>query len=147
MGLSKILWYSLCAWAFAFLVQVANVNWVLDTKELFFLDPEATAPLNIEPFNNALKLLLKNSEIIYNFFLSFEPTQSSLYVWIEWITGTSEQWFFNFLKYLSAFIYFFILTAIFAKASSIFHSEKEQGIFFIFSYIVYFIVIKVLWSI
>lgn len=147
MGFWKILWYSMCAWMIMFMLQVVNMSWALDTKELFFLDPEATAPLNVEPFNNFLKLILKNSEIIYNFFLSFEPTKSKFYAWIEGITGTSEQWFFNFLLYISAFIYFFILTAIFAKTSSIFHSEKEQGIFFIFSYIVYFVVIKILWNI
>ncbi len=146
MGFSKILWYSMCAWMIMFMLEVANTSWALDTKEFVFLNANVTAPLNIEPFNNLLKLLLKNSEIIYNFFLSFEPTQSKLYAWIEDITRTSEQSFFNFLRYISAFIYFFLLTAIFTKASSIFHSEKEQGIFFIFSYIVYFIVIKILWS-
>ena len=130
-----------------FLLQVINIGGTLDTKELVFLDPQAMAPLNVEPFNNTLKLFLKTPEIIYNYILDFEPTKSQLYVWIEGITGANEQQFFDFLLALSTFIYFFILTAIIAKVSTIFHSESEQKIFFNFSYFIYFAVIIVLWNI
>jgi hypothetical protein len=133
-------------WAIMFMLQVINIGGTLNTKEFVLMDTKAMSPLNIEPLNNTLKLFLKTPEIIYNFLVGFEPTKSELYVGIEGITWISEQGFLDFLLALSTFVYFFILTFIFAKATTIFHSEKEQGIFFIFSYIVYFIVIKVLWS-
>ena len=147
MDLWKILWYSFCIGAIMFILQVINISGALDAKEFVFLDSEGIAPLNIEPLNTTLQLFLKNSEIIYNFFISFDPTKSSLYVGIEWLTGTTQQSFLNFLLYISTFLYFFILTFVFGKVTTIFHSAKEQWIFFIFTYIIYFIVIKVLWSI
>lgn len=146
MGFLRILWWWFFIWIIMTILQIMNLSGQLNIKEFNLFDETVTSPMNMVPINNTLKQFLIIPEKIHTYIVSFEPTKSSLYVGIEWLTGASDKSFITFLLYLTTFLYYFLLASFLAKLSTIFSTEKDQKIFFSFSIILYLIVIKVLWS-
>ena len=126
--------------------QIMNISGQLDVKEFHLFDASITAPLNVVPITDTIKQFLEIPQRIYTFVASLNPTKSSLFTWIEWLTGSSEKDFLKFILYFVTFAYFFLLTSIFAKLSTVFPIEKDQKVFFSFTLIAYLIVVKLVWN-
>lgn len=146
MDFWKILFFSVSIAMLMTIAQVMNVQWILDTKSYFIINEKATSALNLAPFNENIKLLLENPQTLYKYIESFELEKGRFYTGVMWFTGVSETSFLRGILYVCTFIYFFCMSSIFAKASTIFLREKEQKIFFVFLLIIYFIIIKMIWS-
>jgi hypothetical protein len=134
-------------WWLMMCLQLLAIYWHLDATQFnLFWATQATAPLNVEPFYKNLKLLLEIPNWFHQNIVDLEPQNTSFFNGVQWLTWASEEWFLTLLLYLTTFIYYFFITTIFAKISTIFAIERDQNIFFIFQYIIYFSIIKFLWN-
>ncbi len=147
MNLSKIISLAFTVWWLMMCLQLLAMYWHLDATEFnLFWATQATAPLNVEPLYNNLKLLLDIPNGYHQDIVNLKPQNTSFFTGLQWLTWVTELWFLTLILYLVTFIYYFILTTIFAKVSTVFAIERDQNIFFIFQYIIYLAIIKFLWN-
>ena len=147
MNASKIISLAFTIWWLMMCLQILAIHWHLDITEFnLFWATEASAPLNVEPFYSHLKILPEIPNWFHQDILSLKPQDTTFFNWVQWLTWITEEWFLKFLLYAITFFYYFIITTIFAKISTIFAIERDQNIFFIFQYIIYFVIIRILWS-
>jgi len=64
-------------------LQAMNVHGLLNAKEFVIINDQTTSPLNIQPLNENIKLLLEIPAQLYSHVENLNPTKSGLFVGIE----------------------------------------------------------------